>query len=129
MVFSGGGFHGTPLCTNGSAGYLMQLRVNGYVQGINKQGPFSFQHSVSAAIFIFSNNVCQGRSQPSSPGWARVPLSSFSLKFGSIFLFFLKHNLFSSSFWPSGWVNRPLRKALATPLMCALLRSRTTPRT
>ena len=29
MVFSGGGFHGTPpLCTNGSAGYLMQLSVN-----------------------------------------------------------------------------------------------------
>ena len=28
MVFSGG-FHGTPpLCTNGSAGYLMQLSVN-----------------------------------------------------------------------------------------------------
>ena len=28
MVFSGGGFHGTPpLCTNGSAGYLMQLSV------------------------------------------------------------------------------------------------------
>ena len=28
MVFSDG-FHGTPLCgTNGSAGYLMQLRVN-----------------------------------------------------------------------------------------------------
>ena len=22
------GFHGTPLCTNGSAGYLMQLSVN-----------------------------------------------------------------------------------------------------
>ena len=27
MVFSGG-VHGTPLCTNGSAGYLMQLSVN-----------------------------------------------------------------------------------------------------
>ena len=26
MVFSGG-VHGTPLCTNGSAGYLMQLTV------------------------------------------------------------------------------------------------------
>ena len=25
--FSQGGFHGTPLCTNGSAGYLMQLSV------------------------------------------------------------------------------------------------------
>ena len=30
----------------------------------------------------------QGRSQPHSPGWARVPLSSFSLKFRSIFLIF-----------------------------------------
>ena len=30
MVFSGG-FHGTPLCTNGSAGYLMQLSVNIYI--------------------------------------------------------------------------------------------------
>ena len=28
MVFSGG-FHGTPLCTNGSVGYLMQLSANG----------------------------------------------------------------------------------------------------
>ena len=30
----------------------------------------------------------QGRSQPHSPGWARVPLSSFFLKFRSIFLIF-----------------------------------------
>ena len=30
----------------------------------------------------------QGRSQPHSPGWARVPLSSFFLKFWSIFLIF-----------------------------------------
>ena len=27
--FLWGGFHGTPLCTNGSAGYLMQLSVKG----------------------------------------------------------------------------------------------------
>ena len=30
----------------------------------------------------------QDRSQPHSPGWARVPLSSFSLKFWSIILIF-----------------------------------------
>ena len=32
--------------------------------------------------------VKQGRSQPHSPGWARVPLSSFYLKFRLIFLIF-----------------------------------------
>ena len=30
--FLKGGFHGTPLCTNGSTGYLMQLSVNIIVQ-------------------------------------------------------------------------------------------------
>ena len=56
----------------------------------------------------------QGRSQPHSPGWARVPLSSF---FPQISIkFFLKLYLFSSSFWPSGWASRPPGKALATPL-------------
>ena len=34
------------------------------------------------------NQNWQGRSQPHSPGWARVPLSSFFLKFQSIFLIF-----------------------------------------
>ena len=29
MVFSGGGSMEPPLCTNGSAGYLMQLSVKG----------------------------------------------------------------------------------------------------
>ena len=36
MVFSGGGFHGTPpLCTNGSAGYLMQLSVKAKLLSLN----------------------------------------------------------------------------------------------
>ena len=34
-------------------------------------------------------------------------------------LFFLKLNLFSSSFWLSGWASRPPGKALATPLLVA----------
>ena len=35
MVFLGG-FHGTPLCTNGSAGYLMQLSVKpGHMHVLN----------------------------------------------------------------------------------------------
>ena len=59
----------------------------------------------------------QGRSQPHSPGWTRVPLSSF---FPQIlindFYFFLKLYSFSSSFWSSGWATRPPGKALATPL-------------
>ena len=59
----------------------------------------------------------QGRSQPHSPGWARVPLSSFFLKISINFsYFFLKLYLFSSSFWSSGWASRPPGKALATPL-------------
>ena len=41
---------------------------------------------------------------------------SFSSNFDQFFLDFLKLNLFSSSFWPSGWASRPPGKALATPL-------------
>ena len=63
---------------------------------------------------------CQGRSQHHSPGWARVPLSSFFPQILiNFFLFFLKIYLFSSSFWPSGWATRPPGKALATPLSTA----------
>ena len=60
----------------------------------------------------------QGRSQPHSRGWARVPLSSFFLKFWSIFVLFLK---LSSLFWLSGWASRPPGKALATPLIKYLI--------
>ena len=50
----------------------------------------------------------QGRSQPHSPGWAIVPLSSFFLKILINFsYFFPKFYLFSSSFWSSGWASRP----------------------
>ena len=60
----------------------------------------------------------QGRSQPHSPGWARVPCSFliFPSNFNQFFLFFLKLYLCSSSFWPSGWASLPLRKALAPAL-------------
>ena len=34
------------------------------------------------------NTFKQGRSQPHSPGWARVLFSSFFLKFPSLFLIF-----------------------------------------
>ena len=45
----------------------------------------------------------QARSQPHSPGWTRVPLSSFFLKFWSIFLILPQNLLIFSSFWFSGW--------------------------
>ena len=47
----------------------------------------------------------QGRSQPHSPRWARVSLSS---NFHTFFLFFLQLSSFLSSFWLSGWASRPL---------------------
>ena len=40
----------------------------------------------------------------------------FFLNFDQFFLFFLKLDIFSSSFWFSGWASRPPGKALATPL-------------
>ena len=55
-----------------------------------------------------------GHSQPHSPRWTKVPLSSFFLIFHS-FLFFLKLSWFLSSLWPSGWMSWPPGKALATP--------------
>ena len=61
--------------------------------------------------------LIQGCSQPHSPGWARVPLSSFFLKFRSVFLIYPQSLLIFSSFWPSGWVPRLPGKALATPLL------------
>ena len=63
---------------------------------------------------VHSGNNKQGRSQPHSPGCARVPLSSLFPKILIIFfLFFLKLFSFSSSFWLSGWATRPPGKALA----------------
>ena len=46
------------------------------------------QMSRSWARFPSYPHQRQGRSQPHSPGWARVPLSSFSLKFRLSFLIF-----------------------------------------
>ena len=40
------------------------------------------------AVLHLMTGCNQGRSQPHSPGWAKVPLSSFFLKFWSIFLIF-----------------------------------------
>ena len=75
--------------------------------------------SVSIAHLHIQGDV-QGRSQPHSPGWARVPLSSFFPQilikfsyFSSNFTSFLPH------FGPPGGASRPPGKALATPLgMC-----------
>ena len=59
----------------------------------------------------------QGRNQPHSPGWARLPLSSFFPQV-SIDFSYSSSNFFSFSsfFCPSGWVTRPPGKALATLL-------------
>ena len=59
-------------------------------------------------------NDTQGRSQPHSPGWARVHLSSNLRHF---FLLFPKLSSFLSSFWPSGWATWPSGEALAMPQM------------
>ena len=52
-----------------------------------------------------------GRSQPPSPRWTRVPLSSFfpqiSIKFS---YFFSNFNSFSSSFWPLRVGESPTRE-------------------
>ena len=60
-----------------------------------------------------------GLSQPHSPGWARVPLSSFFHKFQSIFLIFSSNfTYFLPHFGSPGgrWATHPPRMALATPL-------------
>ena len=75
----------------------------------NKQSHAECSIFISLSRSIFQ--PCkQGRSQPHTPGWARVPLSSFFLKFLSIIL------IFSSKF-PNF---RPPGKALATPLLVQL---------
>ena len=50
------------------------------------------------------------------PGGQQFHFPHFPSNFDQFFLFFLKLNLFSSSFWLSGWATRPPGKALATPL-------------
>ena len=77
----------------------------------------SSRSQLTSKVLNMRNTWPQFRSQPHSPAWARVPLSSFfSSNFNQFFLFFLKLYLFSSSFWPSRWASRPTGKALATPL-------------
>ena len=51
---------------------------------------YHIQHVFSRFFFSLSLSLSlgQGRSQPHSPGWARVSLSSLFLKFRSIFLIF-----------------------------------------
>ena len=46
------------------------------------------------------------------PGGQEFHFPYFSSNFDQFFLFFLKLYLFSSLFWPSGWVSRPPGKAL-----------------
>ena len=58
----------------------------------------------------------QGRSQPHSPRWARVPLSLFSSNFHHFFKFFIKHSSFLFSIRPSRWTSHPPKKILAAPL-------------
>ena len=87
-------------------------------------GKLSRYDRLNSAITNFSRYTClltssdhdiipmaQGRSQPRSPGWARVPLSSFFLKFWSIFLIFPQTLLiFPPHFGsPGGRVARPGR--------------------
>ena len=62
---------------------------------------------------------CQGRSQPHSSGWARVPLSLFFLKFLSIILIFSQIFLIFELILASGWATLPLGKTLATSLLIA----------
>ena len=55
------------------------------------------------------------------PGGQEFHFPHFSSNFDQLFLFFLNHYLFFSSFWPSGWATRPPKKALATPLAYLML--------
>ena len=47
--------------------------------------PISTLSKLGCISVLFDNYSRQGRSQPHHPGWAKVPLSSFFLKFRSIF--------------------------------------------
>ena len=72
----------------------------------------------SLATSLFRSVQAQGRSQSHSSRWARVPLSSFSLKFPSLFSYFSSNfPHFLSSFWLPGWASRPLGKVLAIKLL------------
>ena len=76
------------------------------------------EDSLFGACLSSNHTNKQSRSQPHSPGWARIQLFSFSpSNFDHFFSFFLKPFSFSSSFWLSGWATCPPGKALATPLL------------
>ena len=76
----------------------MEMTLNGQKNNLDLLNMYSYLYD------------SQGRSQPHSPEWARVPLSSNFHHF--FFLFFLKLCSFLSSFWLSGWATRPPGKAL-----------------
>ena len=77
--------------------YFEELLLRSFF--FSQKGHYSEDFYPEGSLFRISE---QGRSQPHSPGWARVPLSSFiSLNFDHVFLLFLKLFSFSSSFWPS----------------------------
>ena len=66
-----------------------KTKTNAYVSfTFFSSAPHVGLHSqlILSILKLAGNN--QGRSQPYSPGWARVPLSSFFLKSRSIFLIF-----------------------------------------
>ena len=70
-------------------------------------------------MFIKSSNRVHLRPVASLtvPGGQSSTFVIFSSNFDQFFLFFLKVNLFSSSFWLFGWASRQPGKALATPLV------------
>ena len=74
-------------------------------------------------IFYLNGHVFQGRSQPHSSGWARVPLSSFFLKSRSIFLIFPQTWLIFFLILALRMGESPTGKALAKPLMFFLLKN------
>ena len=68
---------------------------------------------------VIYHHRTQGRSQPHSSGWARVPLSTFFLKFWLIFLIFPQILVISSLFWAHPgrpWL-RLWWKLVMTPLL------------
>ena len=81
--------------------------------------PLSDCNFIRRILGIWFCSCWQGRSQPHSPRWARVPLSSFSPpNFDHFFLFFLKLFSFSSSFWLSGWAREGPDHATACWFFC-----------
>ena len=60
---------------------------------------------LAVCLSVFLSYWCvQGRSQPHSPGWARVPLSSFFPQISSNFSYFSSNfTYFLPHFCPPGW--------------------------